>query len=256
MLGLYRLQEKLLEAFPDLLLENCSSGGARFDPGMLYYSPQIWCSDDMDPMVRTAIHEGTALLYPLSCIGSHVCKEKNDITGRETPFETRALSAMTGTFGYELNICTLTEEEKRKIPEQIRLYRQLEPLLQRGEYYRLSSADQADRLDVFEVMDPEQRTGYVMITQVLSAANSVSVRIRLRGLKEDALYEVRGRGIAGNGDQKPLGSVNIWGEADGADAGKEESVLLHGDTLMRAGYIVCLPKQDFAAVLHRIRQEE
>lgn len=255
-LGLYHLQEKLLEAFPDLLLENCSSGGARFDPGMLYYSPQIWCSDDMDPMVRTGIHEGTALLYPLSCIGSHVCKEKNDITGRVTPFETRALSAMTGTFGYELNICMLTEEEKRKIPGQIRLYRQMEPLLQRGDYYRLSSVSQTDGLDIFEVMDSEKGAGYVMITQVLAVANGVSVRIRLRGLKEDALYEVRGRGIAGNGEHEPLGSVNIWGEADGADAGKEGHVRLHGDTLMRAGYIVCLPKQDFVTVLHRINQED
>lgn len=89
MLGVYEMQERLCHDFPDLLLENCSGGGARFGAGMLYYSPQIWCSDDMDPVERLSIQEGTALVYPLSSMGAHVCDCPNHTTGRTTPFQTR-----------------------------------------------------------------------------------------------------------------------------------------------------------------------
>src|SRR5699024_1201066 len=89
MLGVYELQERILQEFPNLLLENCSGGGARFDPGMLYYSPQIWCSDDTDAIERLLIQEGTALIYPVSTIGAHVSVCPNHIVGRNTPFQTR-----------------------------------------------------------------------------------------------------------------------------------------------------------------------
>ena len=111
-LGVYELQERLVTEFPELLLENCASGGGRFDPGMLYYSPQIWCSDDTDAVERLAIQEGTALLYPLSCMGAHVSACPNHIVGRNTPFETRGHVALDGTFGYELDITKLPAEEK------------------------------------------------------------------------------------------------------------------------------------------------
>ena len=102
-LALYRLQQRIVDQFPDLLLENCCSGGGRFDPGMLYYSPQIWCSDDTDAVERLSIQQGTAMLYPLSCIGAHVSGCPNHIAGRMTPFHTRGIVAMAGTFGYELD---------------------------------------------------------------------------------------------------------------------------------------------------------
>ena len=111
-LGLYDMQEKLLQEFPNLLLENCSGGGARFDPGMLYYSPQIWCSDDTDAIERLSIQEGTALIYPLSSMGAHVSVCPNHAVGRNTPFQTRGFVAMAGTFGYELDITKLSEEDK------------------------------------------------------------------------------------------------------------------------------------------------
>ena len=99
-LGVYELQERLITEFPDLLLENCSGGGARFDPGMLYYSPQIWCSDDTDAVERLKIQEGTALMYPLSAMGAHISVCPNHTVGRNTPFETRGNVALAGTFGY------------------------------------------------------------------------------------------------------------------------------------------------------------
>ena len=102
-LALYRLQQRIVDQFPDLLLENCCSGGGRFDPGILYYSPQIWCSDDTDAVERLSIQQGTAMLYPLSCIGAHVSGCPNHIAGRMTPFHTRGIVAMAGTFGYELD---------------------------------------------------------------------------------------------------------------------------------------------------------
>lgn len=97
-LGVYELQERLVTEFPDLLLENCSGGGARFDPGMLYYSPQIWCSDNTDAVERLMIQEGSALIYPLSVIGAHVSDCPNHSVGRVTPFETRGHVALAGTF--------------------------------------------------------------------------------------------------------------------------------------------------------------
>ena len=111
-LGVYKMQERLLQDFPELLLENCSGGGARFDAGMLYYSPQIWCSDDTDAVERLAIQEGTAMVYPVSTIGAHVSVCPNHTVGRITPFETRGNVALLGTFGYELDITKLSAEEK------------------------------------------------------------------------------------------------------------------------------------------------
>lgn len=236
-LGVYALQERLLDTFPELLLENCSSGGARFDPGMLYYSPQIWCSDDMDPLERLAIQEGTALLYPLSCIGAHVCKDCNEITGRSVPFETRALTAMIGTFGYELDITQIAAEEREAIPDQIRLHKALEPLIQQGDYFRLSSWRLQRELDIVEVLAKDQSEGFVLCVQPLAAANGISRRICLRGLDPDGVYEVTGKWIMGS-----------------ETSDKRDTVRLHGDTLMHAGYLIRCPKGDFRAALHRIRR--
>eukprot|EP00828_Plagiopyla_frontata_P016965 TRINITY_DN2214_c0_g1_i4.p2 TRINITY_DN2214_c0_g1~~TRINITY_DN2214_c0_g1_i4.p2 ORF type:complete len:341 (-),score=43.53 TRINITY_DN2214_c0_g1_i4:11-1033(-) len=103
-LAVYEMMDRLTKDFPNLLLENCSGGGARFDPGMLYYSPQIWCSDDTDAIERLKIQEGTAMVYPVSSIGAHVSDCPNHTVGRNTPFETRGYVALSGTFGYELDL--------------------------------------------------------------------------------------------------------------------------------------------------------
>ncbi len=222
-LGVYEIQERLLQEFPNLLLENCSSGGARFDPGMLYYSPQIWCSDDMDPVERLSIDEGTAMLYPLSAIGSHVSKEVNDITGRRVPFETRAAIAAMGTFGYELDLTELPEEERSQIDRQTALYRELRPLIQTGDYYRIASYRENGRYDVVEILSADQSEGVLFSFQVLAQPNGRSRRIRLEHLLPDAEYEIDGR-------------------------------IMRGDVLMYAGLPMKWIKQDFSAEIIRFRR--
>jgi alpha-galactosidase len=128
-LAVYELQERLIREFPNLLLENCSGGGARFDPGMLYYSPQIWCSDDTDAIERLTIQEGTALLYPLATMGAHVSDCPNHTVGRVTPFETRGHVALAGTFGYELDITKIAQEERALIRGQVELYHKYNDLI-------------------------------------------------------------------------------------------------------------------------------
>ena len=132
-LGVYELQERLITEFPDLLLENCSGGGARFDPGMLYYSPQIWCSDDTDAVERLKIQEGTALMYPLSAMGAHISVCPNHTVGRNTPFETRGNVALAGTFGYELDITKIPEKDQEMIPQQVQMYHKYNDLVREGD---------------------------------------------------------------------------------------------------------------------------
>ena len=123
MLGLYRLLERLTTAFPEVLFEGCAGGGGRFDAGMLAYFPQIWCSDDTDAIERLEIQKGTSFGYPISSMGSHVSACPNHQTGRITPLGTRAVVAMSGTFGYELDLNTLKPEETQEVQEQIQYYK-------------------------------------------------------------------------------------------------------------------------------------
>ena len=139
-LGLYEMQERMLNDFPNILLENCSSGGARFDPGMLYYSPQIWSSDNTDAIDRLRIQEGTSLIYPLSSMGAHVADCPSHSNGRVTPFATRGYVALAGTFGYELDVTKLSEEDRAMIPEQVALYHKYNDLVRSGDYYRIASS--------------------------------------------------------------------------------------------------------------------
>jgi len=111
-LGLYDFLERLIVRYPDLLIEGCSGGGGRFDAGMLYYTPQIWCSDNSDAIDRIRIQEGTSFAYPISSVGSHVSASPNHQTGRSTPIQTRGVTAMAGSFGFELDLGKSTDEEK------------------------------------------------------------------------------------------------------------------------------------------------
>ena len=144
--GVYDLLERLTGSFPEVLFEGCSGGGGRFDCGMLYYSPQIWCSDDTDAIERLKIQYGTSFGYPVSAVGSHVSASPNHQTGRCTSLATRATVAMSGTFGYELDLTTLDELEKQEIKGQIARFKEYAPLIQgRG----LLPADQRRRRPVF-----------------------------------------------------------------------------------------------------------
>lgn len=188
-LAVYELQERLCRDYPNLLLENCSGGGARFDPGMLYYSPQIWCSDDTDAIERLAIQEGTALIYPLSTMGAHVSDCPNHTVGRVTPFETRGHVALAGTFGYELDITRLSKEDQEMIPKQVAMYHRHQELIRSGEYYRLASYRENHQFDCWQVAAADGSQALVTFVQVLGRpGNHHSRRIKLRGLRQEEFY--------------------------------------------------------------------
>ena len=186
-LGVYDFMERLTSRYPDLLLEGCSGGGGRFDAGMLYYSPQIWCSDNTDAINRTRIQYGTSFFYPVSAVGAHVSAVPNHQTGRVTNLNTRGVTAMAGTFGYELNPALLSEEEKQTIREQIQTYKQYERLINEGTYWRLSNPFE-DEVSAWMSVSREQDRALVSVVRLVSEANPATVYIRLRGLKPDAVY--------------------------------------------------------------------
>lgn len=197
-LGVYKMQERLTKDFPYILLENCSSGGARFDPGMLFYSPQIWCSDDTDAIERLAIQEGTALIYPVSTMGAHVSVCPNHAVGRVTPFETRGNVALLGTFGYELDITKLTEEEKEKVKVQVQNYHKYNDLIREGDYYRLASYAENGCYDSWMIVDKNKKRALVFYVQVLARANAKSKYMRLKGLDPNQSYQIDGNHYLGS----------------------------------------------------------
>lgn len=187
-LGVYELQERLLRDFPGLLLENCASGGSRFDPGMLYYSPQIWTSDNMDVVERLRIQEGTAMVYPLSTISAHVPACPSHTNGRTTPFETRGQVALPGCFGYELDLTKLTEEELSMIPGQLEDYKKYGPVFHDGDYYRLASYRENGEYDAFMSVTKDKGLAVVNYVQVLSRVPRKPPVLHLRGLDEGRRY--------------------------------------------------------------------
>ena len=187
-LGVYDLQARLLADFPQLLLENCCSGGGRFDPGMLYYSPQIWTSDNTDAIDRLRIQEGTALIYPLSSMGAHVAACPSHTNGRATPFETRGLVSLPGCFGYELDLTKLTEEELAMIPGQLENYRKYGPLFHDGDYYRLASYGENGEYDALMAVSKDRRLAALDYIHVMSRRQRRSVLLPLRGLDGETLY--------------------------------------------------------------------
>ena len=214
-LALYEMQERLIQEFPELLLENCSGGGARFDPGMLYYSPQIWCTDDTDALERLRIQEGTALIYPLSTMGAHVSDCPNHALGRTTPFETRGHVALAGTFGYELDITKISEEERKQIPGQVEMYKKYRQLMQEGDYYRIASWTDAKPYDCWEVAAKDGSEALVTYVQVLNRTNIPSRNIKLKGLDLHAKYQLEGTDKVYTGEELTYCGYmveKIWGD--------------------------------------------
>ena len=189
-LGVYELQNRLVTEFPDLLLENCSSGGGRYDAGMLYYSPQIWTSDNADAIARLSIQEGTSIVYPLSSMGAHITDCPNHSIGRTNPFDTRGIVALAGTFGYELDITKISEEERSKIPEQTKMYHKYNDLVREGDYYRLASFSENNRYDSYMVVSKDKKEALVTFVQVIGIANHAMPVIKLQGLAPDVNYYI------------------------------------------------------------------
>ena len=189
-LGLYDFLERLVQRYPNLLIEGCSGGGGRFDAGMMYYTPQIWCSDNTDAIDRLRIQYGTSFGYPVSVVGSHVSAVPNHQTGRKTPLHTRGVVAMSGTFGYELNLMKLSEEEKQEIREQIAEYKSYAPIIQNGLYYRLSDPTTEEICAWEFVHTDEKGQSKVLLNIVMQVihGNMTVNYVKLQGLEETAIY--------------------------------------------------------------------
>ncbi len=186
-LGVYDLYERLTGAFPQILFESCASGGARFDPGMLYYAPQCWTSDDTDAIERLKIQYGTSLCYPLSSMGAHVSMVPNHQVNRMTPLHTRANVAYFGTFGYELDLSTLSDEELAQVREQVALMKQYRHLFQFGTFYRLQSPFTENEA-AWMVVSEDKREAIVGWYRILSKVNDKYLRLYLQGLDPDLCY--------------------------------------------------------------------
>ncbi len=189
-LGLYDFLERLVQRYPNLLIEGCSGGGGRFDAGMMYYTPQIWCSDNTDAIDRLRIQYGTSFGYPVSVVGSHVSAVPNHQTGRKTPLHTRGVVAMSGTFGYELNLMRLSEEEKQEIREQIAEYKSYAPIIQNGLYYRLSdpTTEEICAWEFVHTDEKEQSKVLLNIVMQVIHGNMTVNYVKLQGLEETAVY--------------------------------------------------------------------
>ena len=187
-LGVYDFLEHLCSRYPDLLLEGCSGGGGRFDAGMLYYSPQIWCSDNTDAVDRVRIQYGTSFGYPISAVGSHVSAVPNHQTGRKTSLHTRGVCAMAGTFGYELDPAKMTDEECGEIREQIAEYKKYAQLVQNGLYYRLSNPF-AEEISAWEFASEDGKEVLVNVVMLEIHGNMTVNYVKLKGLRAGQFYK-------------------------------------------------------------------
>ncbi|MCI9075972.1 MAG: alpha-galactosidase [Dorea sp.] len=199
-LGVYDLYERLTREFPHVLFESCASGGARFDPGMLYYAPQAWTSDDTDAIERLKIQYGTSYCYPVSSMGSHVSAVPNHQLHRNTPLYTRANTAYFGTFGYELDLNKLTEDEREEVKKQIAFMKEYRGLIQFGTFYRLCSPFEGN-ITAWMVVSPDKKTAIIGWYKTLNQVNAPFSRIRLQGLDPELCYHLEGCNQTFYGDE-------------------------------------------------------
>ena len=226
-LGVYALLERLTAEFPHILFEGCAGGGGRFDAAMLYYTPQIWCSDDTDAMLRVKIHYGTSFGYPACVVGAHVSASPNHQTGRTTPLYTRSIVAMSGSFGYELDPGRLTAEERAAIQLQISDFKRYSPLILDGLYYRLSDPDAGQCYHAWQFVSQDKRESLVSLVVHSPQANSPLIHVRLKGLNPDMFYLIEG-----------------------------ENRVCSGKALMRGGYSFPLLFGDYPAMQLHLKQTQ
>ena len=189
--GVYDFLEKLLQKYPDILVEGCSGGGGRFDAGMMYYTPQIWCSDNTDAVDRVRIQHGSSFFYPVPTMGAHVSAVPNHQTGRKTSLHTRGVVAMAGTFGYELDPAKLSAEEQLEIKEQIKQFKEYAPVILKGDYYRLSNPFE-DAYGAWQFNHDGKTLLNVVMLEI--HGNMTVSYVKLKGLKSDAMYQEKATG--------------------------------------------------------------
>lgn len=210
-LGVYKLLEKLLKKYPNILMEGCSGGGGRYDIGMLYYFPQIWCSDNTDAIERLEIQYGTSFIYPISTVGSHVSAIPNHQTGRDTPINTRGIVAMSGSFGYEMDLSLLSNSEKEIVKEQIICYKKYQPLIHNGLYYRLSSPNY-NNYTAWQFVSKDLKETLVSVVVTRVKPNKLNLIIKLKGLSKDKKYCIENYNndkIVYTGDMLMNGGISI-----------------------------------------------
>nr|WP_026487321.1 alpha-galactosidase [Caldanaerobius polysaccharolyticus] len=199
-LGLYRILEEITSAFPDILFESCAGGGGRFDPGMLYYMPQTWTSDNTDAVERLKIQYGTSIVYPLISMGAHVSAVPNHQVGRLTSIQIRGDVAMSANLGYELDLTKLSDEEKEVVKEQVRRYKEIRRIVQFGDFYRLISPFEGNEA-AWLIITEDKREFILYYFRVLAGVNEPLGRIYLKGLNPDFNYELQGSGRVYGGDE-------------------------------------------------------
>ena len=187
-LGLYDLLEKIVDRYPDLLIEGCSGGGGRFDAGMAYYNPQIWASDDSDAIDRLSIQYGTSLVYPQSMMTSHVSVSPNEQNGRITPFKTRGIVAMWGDLGYELDLTKLSESDQKSVAEQVAEYKKIRAVTQYGTFYRLKNAQEGNQC-AWETVSADKNEVILSTVKVMASAQPYFTKTKLVGLDPNKQYE-------------------------------------------------------------------
>lgn len=226
-LGIYDLLERLHRDYPHILIEGCCGGGGRFDGGMLYYTPQIWCSDDTDAVDRLRIQYGTSFCYPVCTMGAHVSAVPNEQNGRVTPLKTRGVTAMSGAFGYEMDLGKCTAEEKMEIQRQVESYKIYYDLLHDGDYYRLSSPFQDGIYTAWEHVSANRREALVSVVYDRNGAAPLFGTLRLKGLDPAFQYQIN-----------------------------RTDSFYSGEILMKAGYPLPQMKGDYSAVQIYLRASE
>lgn len=239
-LGVYDLYTRLTTEFPHILFESCASGGARFDPAMLAFAPQTWTSDDTDASERMKIQYGTSYVYPIVSMGSHVSAVPNHQLFRKTPLATRANVAYFGTFGYELDLNLLSEDEMVQVKNQIEFMKKYRELIQMdGDFYRLVNPFEGNDT-AWMVVSRDKKEAIAAYYQRLNKVNASWLRFKLDGLNPEALYEVTYH--AGRPDTQP-----------------EVVLKAYGDELMYAGIVIDREELnrnggDFASVLYTLKR--
>lgn len=217
-LGVYDMLERFHRDYPHILIEGCSGGGGRFDGGMLYYTPQIWCSDNTDAIDRLSIQYGTSFCYPPSTMGAHVSAVPNEINHRMTPLETRGVVAMSGVFGYEMDLSRTTAEEKEVIIRQVQRYKECWDLVARGDYYRLAGPFGEIPYTAWAHVSRDKRRALVSLVTGSTCAAPPFLALRLKGLDPSLRYRINGEEI------------------------------FSGDALMEAGYPLPMFKGDYQSL--------
>lgn len=223
-LGLYDLCERIVEANPDIFFEGCSGGGARFDPGILYYFPQIWTSDDTDAEERTHIQYGTSIVYPLSAMSCHVSVVPNHQTHRITPMSTRADIAHLGATGYELDTSHFNDEDRVVIRKQVQEYREMEELILSGDLYRTENPMESNYFG-FMVVSKDKKKAVLTAYRRMGSVNNEIKLLKVAGLDAEKMYYI-----------------------------EELDMTLKGSTLMNVGIVPKFEVGDFMTVNYMLRE--